>query len=356
MNQKSSASTNSNDSLSIMTEDQFDVLRKREESIYRCSDYLSPEYQKKLRLKVLESSPPHLLSKNYPTINTNDMWRRRTSEWCYGVVDHFHFSREAVDATMSILDRYLSKRVVTKKGLQLAAMASLNISLKLYEPKPLKLSSLIVLGRGRIKKDDIVKTESDILQALEWWISPPTVISALGYFISFIEKDGDAKTRQDVEDLARYLGEVSVCDYFFVTKKRSSIALACLFSSFSIITREQQISVSDMRLSVSRKAPTLSSSEDVLQCKNRILAIYNQCDYHGQGDRVHSPDTLLPLSEPRSDFRSVDSSQTQSSLVSDGVDRCIHHEIKSNDEYMSQFHGPIEIYSSFVNEELPQDF
>lgn len=80
------------------------------------------------------------------------------------MVDHFDFSREVVAVAMSYLDRYLCARKVNKKMFQLAAMTSLFVAIKLYEPSALKLSSLTGLSRGFFTPEHIIAMEQSILR------------------------------------------------------------------------------------------------------------------------------------------------------------------------------------------------
>ncbi len=143
--------------------DQFAVLRKQEEEVYGCADYLAPEYQHK-QLDIDAASVFESLPSDPGAGTLNDVWREKICEWCYQVVDHFDFSREVVDVSMSFLDRYLCTRQVNKKVFQLAAMTSLYLAIKMYEPSSLKISSLIGLSRGFFTSEHIVNMEQSILR------------------------------------------------------------------------------------------------------------------------------------------------------------------------------------------------
>ena len=159
-------------------EEQFEALRRQEEDIYSCTDYLSPEYQQQQQLEEPYNGPNASMFDSLPsesstdstsgtgtgTATINDVWREKICEWCYQVVDHFDFSREVVGVCMSFLDRYLSTRRVNKKIFQLAAMTCLYIAIKLYEPSTLKISSLIGLSRGFFTDEHIVAMEQSILR------------------------------------------------------------------------------------------------------------------------------------------------------------------------------------------------
>ena len=41
--------------------------------------------------------------------------------------------------------------------------------------------------------------------------------------------------RPDIMEITRFMTEISVCDYFFVSKKESTIALAAILSAFDVI-------------------------------------------------------------------------------------------------------------------------
>ena len=104
----------------------------------------------------------------------NELWREKTCEWCYQVVDYFDFNREVVSVAMSYLDRYLATRTVNHRICQLAAMTALYLAIKLYEPGKLRLSSLIHLSRGCFQTEHIITMEVSMLQSLGWHVHPPT--------------------------------------------------------------------------------------------------------------------------------------------------------------------------------------
>jgi len=340
MNFQFTPATSSGTSLGMM-EDEFTVLRKKEEEIYGCADYLAPEYQHK-RLGAKEAQDPVFdFSPGVSSADVlDDLLRTRICEWCYEVVDHFEFSREVVDVCMSLLDRYLSKRKVTKKVLQLAAMASLNLALKIYEPGSFKVSTLLVLSSGRVTLEHMIAMEQSILQALEWHVSPPTIMSAIRYYLAMLNKDVDSKTRSDVEELAIYLSEVSVCDYSFVTKKPTSIALACILSSFTVVFREQTLCMSDAYQMIDTKIKC--SIEEVHDCRILLLDLYQHCDYHGQ-KRTRSPDTLVPASGVHIRDDVACHTEFNDDTRTNGA----------NDNNSSQFElRPVQIFSCYINVEL----
>ena len=210
--------------------ERLQAMRRQESAHYKCVDYLSPEWQQRCMQNV---NPQESVSSSSST-QLNEMWREKICEWCYQVVDHFDFNREIVSIAMSYLDRYLATRTVNKKIFQLAAMTALYIAIKLYEPGQLRMSSLIELSRGYFLVEHIASMEDSMLQALGWHVHPPTPFSFVRELMNLLPQEISPPAKHDLNELARFLTELSVCDYYFVTKKPSSIALAALINAIDL--------------------------------------------------------------------------------------------------------------------------
>jgi lipoyl(octanoyl) transferase len=152
--------------------ERLDILLQQEIFSYQTEDYLSPSFQQKLQAccsdhesEVLStsfscSSPSTGMSAS----GINEVWREKICEWSYQVIDHFDFSREVVSISIHYLDRYLSTRPVNKKLFQLAAMTTLYLSIKLYEPGNLSMKSMIELSRGYFLVEQMTEMEMAILR------------------------------------------------------------------------------------------------------------------------------------------------------------------------------------------------
>ena len=124
------------------TTDRFECLLTIEQSSYNVSDYLG----------LLTPTPtPTPKSAPAPALVQTVMthrWRSKIVEWAYQIVDHYSYSRELVEVTLSLLDRYLCTSLATKHTFQLAAMTCLYIALKTHAPNGTSMSveSLLTLG------------------------------------------------------------------------------------------------------------------------------------------------------------------------------------------------------------------
>ena len=211
----------------------------------------------------------------------NELWREKICEWCYQVVDHFDFNREVVSVAMSYLDRYLATRTVNRRIFQLAAMTALYLAIKLYEPGKLRMSSLIDLSRGYFMAEHIVTMEDSMLQSLGWHVHPPTPLAFCRDFMKLVSGEIEPGPRHDVSELARFMTELSVCDYWFATKKPSSIALASLVNAIELqgSRRVDPRYKVEFLTRVVDLGIDIACDEEILACYERLRQMYDAGGY-----------------------------------------------------------------------------
>jgi Cyclin, N-terminal domain len=169
--------------------ERLDAMFHQESTSYKTVDYLKADHQAKLAAAVLDPSSmmvqddgtamiadarpsPTKESSGLASLASNssgginDIWREKICEWSYQVIDHFDFSREVVAISFHYLDRFLAGRAdCGKKVFQLAAMTTLFLAIKLYEPgDKLSMPSMIQLSRGYFKVEQMVAMEVAILR------------------------------------------------------------------------------------------------------------------------------------------------------------------------------------------------
>ena len=120
-------------------------------------------------------------------------------------------------------------------------MASVYLAIKIHGHKKVTISSIASTGNGLITVKHIEAMELSIMNSLEWRLFPPTCVSFVENFYPLIANDCCAN-KKDVQhlqqavsdsfELSRFLTELSVCAYPFITAKPSSIAIAAILYSF----------------------------------------------------------------------------------------------------------------------------
>lgn len=263
---------------------RLNVMIIQESSVYTVEDYLKPGYQRKLHELTMTGNASEIAadgmdnsSDNSTTNSTIDeRWRRRVCKWYFDIVDYFEYDREVVPFAVNYLDRYVATCTVNLRKFHLAAMTAIYIAIKLFEPNGVNMASLLDWGRPFIA-ENIVNMENIMLHSLKWYVHPPIPFSFCRYFMMFVSGDVPPLIRHDINELARFLTELSVCEYWFVKKKSSSIALAALINAIelqgpSLVDPVYKIeflqSVVELNMDID------ISDEEIIDCYERLRLMY----------------------------------------------------------------------------------
>eukprot|EP00531_Pseudo-nitzschia_arenysensis_P012343 CAMPEP_0116133766 /NCGR_PEP_ID=MMETSP0329-20121206/10283_1 /TAXON_ID=697910 /ORGANISM="Pseudo-nitzschia arenysensis, Strain B593" /LENGTH=392 /DNA_ID=CAMNT_0003628423 /DNA_START=122 /DNA_END=1300 /DNA_ORIENTATION=- len=235
------------------------------------------------------------------TSQINKHWREKICEWAYQVVDHFDLNREVVSTAMSHLDRFLGvyNGTVDKNLFQLLAMTCLYLSVKLNEYKHLlipgsksSMDTILQLSRGFFTLKEMEKMEYEVLQRLRWHVHPPTAQLFVKHFLFFLSVE-----EHELHDLAQFMIELSVMDYFFVSYKPSEIAMAALLNSMDRLGIK---SASRTNFPITRFVDIHSPA--ILACRERLSLIYAQANEQGgmedSEDSPVRPDATAEPAEP----------------------------------------------------------
>ena len=174
------------------------------------------------------------------------------------MVDHFELTRNVVSTCTNLLDRYLAiyfearasagVPAITKREFQLVTMCCLYLAVKLKGHIRVPLEYMVQLSRGTINITQLQDMEMELLSQLSWLVNPPTSFDFLQRYLRLLQPE-DASNGQflddmngrtmtvssprltALEDLASFLIELSVLDYYFVNFRASTVALAALFNA-----------------------------------------------------------------------------------------------------------------------------
>jgi Cyclin, N-terminal domain len=253
------------------------VMLRQEEDIYGCQDYLSADYPVKTivrkpltpntSLRVIEEcanlvtdiSFNDMEDRSKDTMSPNDVrfrsdtsktsddvtlptkdsignhllgdWRSQMCSWAYSVVDTFEFSRMSVAMAFNYLDRFLAIEclrlpvAISREDFQLFSMTALYLAVKVHESgERLPLDTLVDMSRNYFTHEDFERAESDMIQALQWRLSPPIASRFLIEFWNLYPIDELDPWTFRCYDLL----EVLVGDSFLLFHKQLHIALATM--------------------------------------------------------------------------------------------------------------------------------
>lgn len=201
---------------------------------------------------------------SFESTEAGEAWRRKLCEWCFEVADHFDFGRDVVSFALSYIDRMVAsqtrshskdvqdesvpKTKISKRSLQLIAVTSLYIAIKVHGEiakgprRKLSIQVFVELGRNFFAPKDIEEMERTILHTLEWKVNPPTsqryLVPLLDLCPSYhhTEPRHRSKVIGGVYDVARYLTELAVCvSTFTFTLPCSATALAAIVCAMEAV-------------------------------------------------------------------------------------------------------------------------
>ncbi len=132
---------------------------------------------------------------------------------------------------------------------------------------------------------------SAYFRTLSWYMHPPTALNFVKHLVLLFELCNipcSPTSKHDIGELARFLCELSVCDYFFVTKKPSSVAAAALLTALDHIDQSRLAynTKSQFFASIQNVAKLDLQSAEVRECCARLDEMYKQGCYGGQHEEV----------------------------------------------------------------------
>ena len=152
--------------------------------------------------------------------------RQQLVDWLLQVHFRYHMLPETLWIAINIVDRFLSKRVVSRVKLQLVGVTSMFIAAKYEEIIAPSVDEFVDMSEGGYTKDDILKGERIILQVLDFKVS--------GYCTpySWVRKISKADDYEiQTRTLSKYLMEVTLHDYRFLRAPPSLIAAVGMFTA-----------------------------------------------------------------------------------------------------------------------------
>ncbi len=112
-------------------------------------------------------------------------------------------------------------------------MASIYLAIKIHSPKKVTINSIASTGNGLITAKHIEAMELSIMQGLQWHLFSPTSATFIENLYPLLAKhlDHRGSDMADSLEFVRFLTNLSVCAYPFVSAKLSSIAVAAVLYS-----------------------------------------------------------------------------------------------------------------------------
>ncbi|KAI8475552.1 MAG: B type mitotic cyclin [Monoraphidium minutum] len=159
-------------------------------------------------------------------VEVNEKMRSILIDWLIEVHLKFKLMPETLYLTCNLIDRYLSKRNVTRKRLQLVGVTAMLIASKYEEIWAPEVRDFVYISDKAYSREDILGCEKKMLEVLSYDLTVPTCYSFLARFKKAASCD-DARASQ----VAEYLVELALVDYAMLKTPLSLISAAALHAA-----------------------------------------------------------------------------------------------------------------------------
>jgi len=153
-------------------------------------------------------------------------------DWLVEVCLEFGFFPETLFLCISLVDRFLAKRIVVRSQFQLLGITCLHIAAKYEEVYARPIEHLIYVCDRLYSREDILKYELEILVALDFEITTYTSVHFLKKFLCSVS---DFRDYKQLTHLSMYFAEITLSDTTFLNFFPSLTAAACMSLAFSTL-------------------------------------------------------------------------------------------------------------------------
>ncbi|KAL4281392.1 hypothetical protein GQ457_03G045460 [Hibiscus cannabinus] len=187
----------------------------------------APDIYNNMRVTELNQRP----STNYMEElqqEINPSMRGILVDWLVEVSEEYKLVPDTLYLTVSLIDRFLSQNPIEKQRLQLLGVACMLIASKYEEICAPRVEEFCFITDNTYTREEVLKTESKVLNLLYFQISVPTTKTFLRRFIQAAQATYKVPCLE-LEFLAKYLAELTLLEYSFLRFLPSNIAASAVF-------------------------------------------------------------------------------------------------------------------------------
>ena len=152
----------------------------------------------------------------------NEKMRAILIDWLVEVHLKFKLMPETLHLTVNVIDRFLAKKQVTRKNLQLVGVTAMLVASKYEEIWAPEVRDFVYISDKAYSRDQILNTEKMMLNTLKFNMTVPTAYHFMNRFLKA------AKADKRMEQTAFYLLELAMPNYDFVKYPSSLMAASAL--------------------------------------------------------------------------------------------------------------------------------
>ncbi|XP_075499612.1 LOW QUALITY PROTEIN: G2/mitotic-specific cyclin-2-like [Primulina tabacum] len=175
--------------------------------------------------KKIESSCCVLPGYMAQQFDINEKMRSILIDWLIEVHHKFELRDETLFLTVNLIDRFLEKKSVVRKKLQLVGLVALLLACKYEEVSVPVVDDLIFISDKAYTRNEIIEMERLMLNTLQFNMSVPTAYVFLERFLKAAQSD------RKLETLSFFLIELCLVEYEMLKYPPSFMAAAATYTA-----------------------------------------------------------------------------------------------------------------------------
>jgi len=176
----------------------------------------------------------HLLQPGYMErqANVNAKMRAILVDWLVDVHKKYKLQPETLFLAISLVDRYLERKLIARRNLQLVGVTALLVAAKFEEMYPPEIHDFVYVTDKAYTKDEVIKMEVSMLNTLDFKVCRPTAVSFLE---RYVRVNGCHEAHHH---LVLYLLELTLGEYRMIKYSPSHLAAAAVLLSNKLLRRQ----------------------------------------------------------------------------------------------------------------------
>eukprot|EP00548_Thalassiothrix_antarctica_P010301 CAMPEP_0194161070 /NCGR_PEP_ID=MMETSP0152-20130528/78738_1 /TAXON_ID=1049557 /ORGANISM="Thalassiothrix antarctica, Strain L6-D1" /LENGTH=509 /DNA_ID=CAMNT_0038870819 /DNA_START=46 /DNA_END=1575 /DNA_ORIENTATION=- len=171
----------------------------------------------------------HLNFKLLPETLYLTVMRSMLIDWLVEVHLNFKLLPETLYLTVNILDRYLARKEISRKKLQLVGITCLLIASKYEETIPPKLGEFAYVCHDACTRKDIVDFEETMLNALAYRVTIPSSYTFLLRYLKAATVESKVADAQKIKELSSFILDGTLTNYNLLQYLPSQLAAGAVY-------------------------------------------------------------------------------------------------------------------------------
>jgi len=159
----------------------------------------------------------------------NNQMRSMLIDWLVEVHLNFKLLPETLYLTVNILDRYLARKEISRKKLQLVGITCLLIASKYEETIPPKLGEFAYVCHDACTRKDIVDFEETMLNALAYRVTIPSSYTFLLRYLKAATVESKVADAQKIKELSSFILDGTLTNYNLLQYLPSQLAAGAVY-------------------------------------------------------------------------------------------------------------------------------